>query len=270
MTFACHFGMPENMRRTIFGLTVLLSFGLVHAAPVEKVIEYTSGGVVCEGIHVVDPARSGKLPSVLVVHQWTGVSENEKMRARMLADLGYNVFVADVYGKGIRPPGPPASAKESSKYKSNRPLLRQRVNDALSELKKLPETDASRLAAIGYCFGGTAVVELARSGADVKGVVSFHGSLDSPTPADGKNIKCEVLALHGADDPFVPAADVKAFEDELTAADVKYELVKYPGAVHSFTQKSAGDDPKKGAAYNADADAKSWVAMKAFFERLLK
>lgn len=258
------------MKTTFFSLVMLLSVSALSAAPVEKLIEYTSAGVVCEGIHVVDPAKAGKLPSVLVVHQWTGVSENEKMRARMLADLGYNVFVADVYGKGIRPPGPPASVKESSKYKSDRPLLRQRVSDALEVLKKLPETDTAKVTAIGYCFGGTAVIELARAGADVKGVVSFHGSLDSPTPADGKNIKCEVLALHGADDPFVPAADVKAFEDELTAANVKYELVKYPDAVHSFTQKSAGNDPKKGSAYNADADAKSWVAMKAFFDRLLK
>jgi len=253
-------------------LALIASFfvSVASAEVVEKSVEYTSAGVVCEGLHVVDNAKTGPLPSVLVVHQWTGVSENEKMRARMLAELGYNVFVADVYGKGVRPPGPPASAKEAGKYKADRALLRQRLNDALAELKKLPQTNASKLAAIGYCFGGTGVIELARSGAEVSGVVSFHGGLDSPTPADGKNIKGEVLALHGADDPFVPAADVKAFEDELTSAGVKYELVKYPGAVHAFTQKAAGDDPKKGAAYNADADAKSWVAMKAFFGRILK
>ncbi|MBL9143193.1 MAG: dienelactone hydrolase family protein [Verrucomicrobiaceae bacterium] len=253
-------------------LALIASFfvSVASAEVVEKTVEYTSAGVLCEGLHVVDNAKTGTLPSVLVVHQWTGVSENEKMRARMLAELGYNVFVADVYGKGVRPPGPPASAKEAGKYKADRALLRQRLNDALAELKKLPQTNASKLAAIGYCFGGTGVIELARSGAEVSGVVSFHGGLDSPTPADGKNIKGEVLALHGADDPFVPAADVKAFEDELTSAGVKYELVKYPGAVHAFTQKAAGDDPKKGAAYNADADTKSWLAMKAFFDRILK
>ncbi len=256
--------------KTPLALIASLFVSVASAEVVEKTVEYTSAGVVCEGLHVVDNAKTGPLPSVLVVHQWTGVSENEKMRARMLAELGYNVFVADVYGKGIRPPGPPASAKEAGKYKADRALLRQRLNDALAELKKLPQTNASKLAAIGYCFGGTGVIELARSGAEVAGVVSFHGGLDSPTPADGRNIKGEVLALHGADDPFVPAADVKAFEDELTSAGVKYELVKYPGAVHAFTQKAAGDDPKKGAAYNADADAKSWLAMKAFFDRILK
>jgi dienelactone hydrolase len=262
--------MPLVMKTALCSLAILLSASALRAEIVEKVVEYTSAGVVCEGVHVVDSAKTGKLPSVLVVHQWTGVSNNEKMRARMLAELGYNVFLADVYGKGIRPPGPPASAKEAGKYKADRPLLRQRVNDALEVMKKLSETDNTKMAAIGYCFGGTAVLELARSGAAVNGVVSFHGGLDSPTPADGKNIKGEVLVLHGADDPFVPPADVKAFEEELTSAGVKYQLVKYPDAVHSFTQKSAGDDPKKGSAYNAEADAKSWVAMKEFFARLFK
>ena len=247
----------------------LLSF-TARAEVVEKLIEYTSAGVVCEGVHVVDDAKTGALPSVLIVHQWTGVSENEKMRAKMLAGLGYNVFIADVYGKGIRPPGPPASAQEAGKYKKDRALLRQRVGDALAELKKLPQTQAGKVSAIGYCFGGTAVIELARSGAEVAGVVSFHGGLDSPTPADGKNIRCEILALHGAADPFVPVADVKAFEKELTDASVKYELVQYPGAVHAFTQKGAGNDPSKGAAYDANADAKSWEAMNRFFDRLLK
>ena len=240
------------------------------AAVVEKPIEYTSAGVVCEGVHVFDDAVQGSRASVLIVHQWTGISDHEKARAKMLVELGYNVFIADVYGKGIRPPGPPASAKEAGKYKADRQLLRQRVNDALEELKKQPQTDAKKIAAIGFCFGGTSVIELGRSGADIQGIVSFHGGLDSPTPADGKNIKCELLVCHGADDPFVPAADIKAFEDELHAAGVKYELIKYPGAVHAFTQKGAGDDPKKGAAYNEAADKQSWVAMKEFFARVLK
>ena len=236
----------------------------------ETPVEYKSAGATCEGIHVVDSAKTGPLPSVLIVHQWTGVSENEKMRGRMLAEQGYNVFIADIYGKGIRPPGPPFSAKEASKYKSDRKLYRERLTDALAQLTGEPQTDKSKVVAIGYCFGGTGVIELARSGATVKGVVSFHGGLDSPTPDDGKNIRCEVLALHGADDPFVPAADLKAFEDEMSTAGVKYELVKYPGAVHAFTQKGAGNDNSKGAAYNAEADKKSWAAMMDFFGKVLK
>ena len=252
-------------------LLVLAALGQTAMAEItETPVQYKSAGATCEGIHVIDSAKTGKLPSVLIVHQWTGVSENEKMRGRMLAEQGYNVFIADIYGKGIRPPGPPLSAKEATKYKSDRKLYRERLKDALAQLTGEPQTDTTKVAAIGYCFGGTGVIELARSGADLKGVVSFHGGLDSPTPEDGKNIKCEVLALHGADDPFVPAADVKAFEDELTTAGVKYELVKYPGAVHAFTQKGAGNDNTKGAAYNAEADKKSWLAMMDFFGRVLK
>jgi dienelactone hydrolase len=171
--------------------------------------------------------------------------------------------------KGIRPQ-PPESGKEAGKYKSDRKLYRERMLSALEVLNKDAQTDPAKVAAIGYCFGGTGVIELARSGAVVKGVVSFHGGLDSPTPADGKNIKGKVLALHGADDPFVPAKDIAAFEQEMKDAKVDYKLVNYPGAVHAFTQKAAGNDNSKGAAYNEAADKASWEEMKAFFERLFK
>lgn len=241
---------------------------LVKSDVVEKAVEYTSDGTVCEGWHAYDSSVEGKRPAVLIVHQWTGLTDYEKMRARMLVELGYNVFAADIYGKGVRPEAMSECAVQSGKYKNDRKLYRTRLNDALDLLKKDPKTDASKVAAIGYCFGGTGVIELARSGADVVGVVSFHGGLDSPKPSAGKKIKGEVLALHGADDPFVPAEDIAAFEKELKDAGVKYELVMYPGAVHSFTQKMAGNDNSKGAAYNKEADAKSWEAMKAFLARL--
>lgn len=240
---------------------------LLTAGIVEKPVEYTAGDVICEGWAAYDDANADKRPSVLIVHQWTGVSDNEKMRARMLAELGYNVLVADVYGKGVRPQ-PPASGQEAGKYKKDRALLRDRLKAALSVLVKDSHTDTSRVACIGYCFGGTAAIELARSGAILKGVVSFHGGLDSPTPADGKNIKGKVLALHGADDPFVPAKDIAAFEQEMKDAGVDYKLVQYPGAVHAFTQKAAGNDNSKGAAYNEAADKASWDEMKTFFAKL--
>lgn len=235
----------------------------------EGPVAYEHKGLAFEGWHAVDTARVGKLPSVLIVHQWTGVSDNEKMRARMLAELGYNVLACDVYGRGIRPQ-PPAAGQEAGKYKKDRALLRDRVAAGLEVLREHPQTDPDRIVAIGYCFGGTAVVELARSGASVKGVVSFHGGLDSPAPADGKNIKCKVLALHGADDPFVPMGDLEAFEAEMKSAAVDYKLVQYPGAVHAFTQKAAGNDNSKGAAYNEAADKASWEEMRQFFERVLK
>ena len=201
----------KTNRALLFISSLLLSTSLLKAEIKETVVEYKSGDVLCEGLHVVDTAKTGKLPSVLIIHQWTGLSDNEKMRARMLAELGYNVFAADIYGKGIRPQ-PPEAGKEAGKYKGNRKLYRERMLSALEVLDKDPQTDLSKVAAIGYCFGGTGVIELARSGALIKGVVSFHGGLDSPTPADGKNIKGKVLALHGADDPFVPAKDIAAFE----------------------------------------------------------
>ncbi len=245
---------------------LFIAAGSLPAAVKQSLVEYTSAGATCEGVYMADNATPKGAPAVLVIHQWTGISDHEKEVGKKLAAKGYHVLLADVYGKGIRPPGPPASAQEASKYKKDRALLRTRVSDALAELKKLSGADGAKTAAIGYCFGGTSAIELARSGADVKKIVSFHGGLDSPTPEDGKNIKGEILALHGADDPFVPAADVAAFEAELTAAGVKYELVKYPGAVHSFTHKAAGNDNSKGAAYNEEADRKSWEATMKFFE----
>lgn len=254
------------MKRSLIALFSLVSL-VAGAAIVEKPVEYKAGDVVCEGWQAYDDAVAGKRPAVLVVHQWTGVSDNEKMRAKMLAELGYNVLVADVYGKGIRPQ-PPESGKEAGKYKADRGLLRQRVNAALSVLSKDARSDTSKIACIGYCFGGTAAIELGRSGAAIKGIVSFHGSLDSPTPADGKNIKAKVLVLHGADDPFVPAKDMAAFEQEMKDSGVDYKLVEYPGAVHAFTQVGAGNDNSKGAAYNEAADKASWEEMKAFFSRI--
>lgn len=254
------------MKTSLITLFSLLA-SVAGATIVEKPVEYKVGEALYEGWHAYDDAAEGKRPSILVVHQWTGVSDNEKMRAKMLAELGYNVFVADVYGKGIRPQ-PPESGKEAGKYKNNRPLLRERVNAALSVLLKDSHTDTSKVACIGYCFGGTAAIELGRSGAALKGIVSFHGGLDSPSPADGKNIKGKVLALHGADDPFVPAKDLAAFEQEMKDSGVDYKLVQYPGAVHSFTQKAAGNDNSKGAAYNEAADKASWDEMKAFFGRI--
>jgi dienelactone hydrolase len=253
----------------LFISALLLSTPLLQAEIKETVVEYKSGDTVCEGLHVVDTTKMGKLPAVLIIHQWTGLSDNEKMRARMLAELGYNVFAADIYGKGVRPQ-PPAAGQEAGKFKTDRKLYRERMLSALEVLDKDSQTDLSKVAAIGYCFGGTGVIELARSGALIKGVVSFHGGLDSPTPADGRNIKGKVLALHGADDPFVKAPDIAAFEKEMHEAKVDYKLVSYPGAVHSFTQKAAGNDNSKGAAYNEAADKASWDEMKAFFARIFK
>ena len=237
---------------------------------VSKPVEYKQGDTVLEGWSVYDDAIQGKRPAVLVVHQWKGLGDYEKKRAEMLARLGYNVFAADIYGKGIRPQTPQAAGAEAGKYKNDRTLLRARVRAGLDVLMSHELTDPKRIAAIGYCFGGTTVLELARSGAEIAGVVSFHGGLGSPTPGDARNTKARVLVLHGADDPTVPPKEVAGFEDEMRQGGVDWQLVAYGGAVHSFTDWNAGNDNSKGAAYNERADRRSWEAMQQFFAELFK
>lgn len=242
----------------------------MNATLVTRAIEYQQGDTTLEGWLAYDDAVTGKRPGVLIIHQWKGLTDYEKKRAEMLAGLGYVAFAADIYGKGIRPQTPQEAGTQAGKYRNNRALLRQRAVAGLDVLRKQEQVDPKRIAAIGYCFGGTSVIELARSGADIAGVVSFHGGLDSPAPADGKNIKCRVLALHGADDPFESAADLAAFEAEMRSANVDWQLVKYGGAVHAFTDWNAGNDNSKGAAYNERADRRSWEEMKQFFAEIFK
>jgi dienelactone hydrolase len=169
----------------------------------------------------------------------------------------------------VRPKDSQEASALANKYKSNRELMRQRIHAALGELKKNKNVDPGRIAVMGYCFGGTVALELARSGADIRGVVSFHGGLDTPNPDDAKNIKAKILVLHGADDPFVPPKDVAAFEEEMRKGHVDYQIIFYGDAVHSFTTPIAGTDKKKGAAYNELADRRSWQAMQAFFKEIL-
>ncbi len=235
-----------------------------------ETIEYKQGDATLQGYLAYDTAVEGVRPGVLVFHQWKGLTEYEKRRAEMLAKLGYIAFAVDIYGKGIRPKDNQEAGAQAGKYKRDRSLLRARAQAGLAVLQGQKLADPKRIAAIGYCFGGTTVIELARSGADIAGVVSFHGGLDSPNPEDGKNIKCKVLALHGADDPFVPAKDLAAFEDEMRQAKVDWQLVKYGGAVHSFTEKDASRNNLAGAAYNEKADRRSWEAMQIFFKELFK
>jgi dienelactone hydrolase len=257
--------------KKILGLLFLyVALCSAKAAIKTETVEYKEGDTNLEGFLVYDDAILNKRPGVLVVHQWKGVSDYEKGRARQLAELGYVAFVADIYGKGVRPATPQLAGAEAGKYKNDRALLRKRVQAGLAELKKSKMVDSSRTGAIGYCFGGTTVLELARSGADVASVVSFHGGLGSPTPDDAKNIKAKVLALHGADDPHVPPDEVLGFADEMRKASVDWQLIAYGNAVHSFTDKNAGTDNSKGTAYNEKADKRSWEAMKDFFAETFK
>ena len=239
-----------------------------HATVVTKTVEYKDGNTTLEGKVAYDDANKGLMPGIVVVHEWTGLGTYVTSRIEKLAKLGYIAFAADIYGKGVRPTNPSEAGKIAGIYKNNRPLMRKRIELAFEQLKAQPHVDVQKLAAIGYCFGGTTILELARSGADLKGFVSFHGGLDTPTPQDAKNIKGEVLAFTGADDPHVLPKEVMAFEKEMRDGHVKWELVTFGGAVHAFTNPEAGDDNSKGQAYNKDADLKSWEEMKLFLNRI--
>lgn len=253
----------------VVAVIIALVGQLAGAELIKKNVEYKDGTTVLEGYLVYDSTAKGARPGVLVTHDWMGITDRTKANADRLGELGYVAFAADVYGKGIRPQSAEEAGKLATLYKSDRKLFRQRMTAALNELKKQTQVDKARMAAIGYCFGGTGVVELARTGAPLKAVVSFHGGLDSLDPALGANIKAAILALHGADDPFVKASDLAAFEEEMRKNKVDWQLVKYGGAVHSFTDKTAGTDNSKGAAYNESADRRSWATMKQFFSERL-
>lgn len=249
-------------------LLSLLISGVVEAKVKTEKIEYKSGDLTFEGFLAYDSKIKGKKPGVMVVHNWMGVTAETESKVIELAKLGYVAFAGDIYGKGIRPTDTKMAGELAGKYKSDLKLLRERANLAIAELKNQKMVDASKIFVTGYCFGGTTAIEVARSGADVLGVVSFHGGL---TPSsDDKNIKGQVLVLHGAIDPFVPAKEIDGFLKGMNEAKVNYQMNSYSGAVHSFTEKAAGNDITKGAAYNEVADKHSWIAMKEFLAELSK
>ncbi len=251
-------------------MIVFLAAASIDAKVVTKSIEYQDNGTLLEGFLAYDDAVTGKRPGVLVVHEWYGLNEYAKERARMLAELGYVAFAADIYGKGMVAKNSQEAGELAGKYRGNRSLFRQRLNAALGVLKKQDMTDNTKLAAIGYCFGGTGVLELARSGEDIKGVVSFHGGLSSPAPEDAKNIKCRVLVCHGADDPYEKPEEIAAFQDEMRNGGVDWEMIYYGGAVHGFTNPHAGNDVASGYAYSEKADKRSWEDMQQFFGAVFK
>jgi dienelactone hydrolase len=232
-----------------------------------KTVEYRDGNTVLEGFLAYNTEMGGKVPAVLIVHEWKGLGPYEKRRAEQLAGLGYAGFAIDIYGKGIRPKTNEEAAKQAAIYRGDRQLMRRRGLAGLEEVKKFDFVDANRIAAIGYCFGGGVVLEMARSGADLKGVVSFHGNLDTPSP-ESDNIKAKILVCHGADDPHVPQEQILAFQNEMRKAKADWEIFIYGNAVHGFTNPANGNDPSKGAAYNKEADKRSWEAMKQFFKEI--
>lgn len=236
----------------------------------EKIV-YTFEDGKFVGYLAYDDSIKGPRPGVLIVHEWWGINNYIKKRAEQLASLGYIAFAADMYGDGFSTKDPKEAGTMAGKLRNgDRILLRKRANADLNVLMNNPMTDRNRVAAIGYCFGGTTVLELARSGADIAGIVSFHGVLDTPDPDDARNIKAHILVLNGADDPNVPAIQILDFQNEMRKAGVDWQMISYGGAVHSFTNPDSGNDPSKGFAYNMKADMRSWEHMKVFFAEIFK
>ncbi|MBX7257053.1 MAG: dienelactone hydrolase family protein [Candidatus Hydrogenedentes bacterium] len=253
------------MRLACLILPVVLAVPAFAAIKTESV-EYKDGDTLLEGYIAYDDASTDKRPGILIVHAWWGLGNQSKDTAKRLAELGYVGFAVDMYGKGVLAKTRDEAMKLSGPFREDRALMRRRVKAALETLKKNPLVDTSRIAALGYCFGGTTVLELARSGEPIQGVVSFHGGLNTPNVEDAKNIKTKVLVLHGADDPAVPQEEVLAFQDEMRKANVDWQMIAYGGAVHSFSDPEANSPPT--SVYNEKAARRSWEAMKQFLSEI--
>jgi dienelactone hydrolase len=250
--------------------TLMLMHNQASAAIQTGPVEYSSNGDVMEGYIAYDDAVTSPRGGIIIVSDWMGLRQFTKDKANDLAKQGYVVLAADVYGKGISPANADEAKQLANKYKSDRPLLRARIQAAYDKLTSMKQVDAKKILVMGYCFGGTTALELARSGVPLVGTVTFHGGLSNPTPENANNIHGRVLVLHGADDPFVPPAEVKAFKDEMKKAGVDIRFVAYSGAVHAFAVPTAGNDPSKGAAYNEQADKLSWMEFENFLSEVLK
>lgn len=232
-----------------------------------QTIEYRDQDVVLEGYYAYDDKISEKRPAVLVSHDWSGKNKFACHKAEKLAELGYVGFALDMYGKGKTGKTKEEKVALMSPLMQDRAALQKRILAAFECVKKLDTVATSHIGAIGFCFGGLCVLDLARSGADVKGVVSFHGLLDAPDNLANPHITSKVLALHGFDDPMVTADKVMNFGEEMTHNKVDWQLTMYGNAMHAFTNPEA-NDPGFGTVYEKKADARSWIAMKEFFKEV--
>jgi len=237
--------------------------GTAQAAIHTETVPYTYGGVTYNGYLAYDDALKGPLPGVLVFHEWWGLNDYAKMRARKVAELGYVAFAADMYGGGVTTTNPDEAGKLSGALR-DKPEGREIAKAALGVLAKNPLVDAKRIAAIGYCFGGSVALELAYSGADLAGVVTFHAGLTTPKPDEMKSVKARFLICHGANDTFESPEDIAKFQEAMRTGGYDWQMIYFGGAVHSFTNPDADKFGMKGIAYNKLADERSWEYMKIF------
>jgi len=266
--------MKNAVELMIVALLVLTA-GVAFAEPKIKAepVTYTAGGVTLKGYLAYDENIKGKRPGVLVVHEWWGHNEYARTRARMLAELGYTALAVDMYGEGKTATHPDDAGKFSSETMKNFPVAKERFQAAIDYLKKDPTVDPAKIGAIGYCFGGGVVLNMARQGVDLKGVASFHGSLAVVKPEKPTPIKAAVRVYNGADDKFIPAEAIEGLKKEMAEQKVNFKFMSLPGAVHSFSNPDATELGKKfnlPLAYNEKADKDSWTDMQQFFKEVLK
>jgi dienelactone hydrolase len=262
------------MKLTLIAIGLVLACSIAAQAAVQgEEVTYGDREMPLKGYLALDDGVADMRPGVLVVHEWWGLNDYARKRARMLAELGYIALAVDMYGGGQTAGHPDDAGKFSGELRRNMPLAEERFLAALNFLRQQPKVEVEKIAAIGYCFGGGVVLEMARAGLDLDGVASFHGSLETANPATPGKVKAKVLVLNGANDPFVTPEQIAAFKQEMEAAGVDYRFVNYPGARHSFTNPEADAFGKKfnlPLAYDQEADRKSWQAMQDFFAGIFK
>lgn len=234
---------------------------------ISNTLNYLDGDVVLEGFFAYDDSIATRHPAVLISHAWGGRDNFVMEKAKKIAELGYFALALDMYGQGKTGKNPEENSLLMLPFMSDRALLQKRITAALSAVKLLPWVDDSKIAAIGFCFGGLCVLDLARTGVDIKGVVSFHGLLNPPDNLQNPKIKAKVLVLHGHDDPMVPVQDVLNLQQELTAAGADWQLHSYGHTLHAFTNPLA-NDPAFGTVYQANADKRSWQSMVNFLAEI--
>lgn len=249
-------------------LTLVLTLVVTITYAQLKPVAYKDGSQKLNGLSIAPGKGNMKKAGVLILPAWKGIDNHAKEVAAELSRLGYYAFVADIYGEGNYPTDTKSAGQQAGYYKKNIKDYHQRIRLALQELIK-SGADASRIMVIGYCFGGTGAIEVARENFPVKGIVSFHGSLGRDTTRTINPIQPKVLVLHGADDPSAPTPQILAFQQEMRTAKADWQMVYYANAVHAFTDKEAGNDNSKGAAYNELADKRSWKHMLLFFDEVL-
>jgi dienelactone hydrolase len=258
-------------RLILGGLFALAASAPASAAIREEPVSYKDGDTIMKGFVVYDDATKAKRPGIVVVHEWWGITRHVHESARSLAAMGYTAFIADMYGDGKTADNPKTAGELSGSVGKNTALMRSRFNAARDALAKHVTVDPKRIGAIGFCFGGSVVLNMARVGADLAGVAAFHAGLGTSTPAAPGKVKAKLLVQNGADDPFIKPDSVEAFKKEMDAAKANYHYISYPGAVHAFTNPEASEAGKKfnlPLAYNAEADKQSKAEMAKFFAEI--